>query len=41
VYGQWQRHGDDKYAVMHLLASKLIDHSALLGGLVSKSRNFR
>ena len=41
VYGQWQRHGDDPHAVMHLLASKLIDHTALLGGLVSKSRNFR
>ena len=27
--------------VMHLLAAKLIDHSALLEGLVSRSRNFR
>ena len=41
VYGQWQRHGDDSHAVMHLLAAKLIDHTPLLGGLVSKSRNFR
>jgi error-prone DNA polymerase len=37
VYGQWQREGD----VMHLVASRLIDHSELLQGLVSKSRNFR
>jgi len=37
VFGQWQREGD----VMHLLAAKMIDHSALLQGLVSKSRNFR
>ena len=37
VYGQWQREGD----VMHLVAMKLIDHSALLQGLVSRSRDFR
>ncbi|HEX6706561.1 MAG TPA: error-prone DNA polymerase [Albitalea sp.] len=37
VYGQWQREGD----VMHLVAMKLIDHSQLLQGLASKSRNFR
>ena len=37
VYGQWQRQGE----VTHLLATKLIDHSALLGGLVTYSRNFR
>jgi len=37
VYGQWQREGD----VMHLVAMKLIDHSELLQGLASKSRNFR
>ena len=37
VFGQWQRQGD----VMHLVASKLIDHSALLQGLVSRSRDFR
>jgi error-prone DNA polymerase len=37
VYGQWQREGD----VMHLLASKLIDHSHLLHGLISRSRDFR
>jgi error-prone DNA polymerase len=37
VYGQWQREGE----VMHLVALKLIDHSALLHGLVSRSRDFR
>src|SRR5205814_4027232 len=37
VYGQWQREGE----VMHLVAAKLIDHSALLQGLATKSRNFR
>ncbi len=37
VYGQWQREGQ----VMHLLASRLVDHSALLQGLVARSRNFR
>ena len=37
VFGQWQREGD----VMHLVATKLIDHSAMLQGLVSRSRNFR
>jgi error-prone DNA polymerase len=36
VYGQWQREGQ----VMHLVASRLIDHSALLHGLVSRSRDF-
>jgi error-prone DNA polymerase len=37
VYGQWQREGD----VMHLVARKLIDHSHLLQGLASRSRDFR
>ena len=37
VYGVWQREG----AVRHLVAKKLVDHSALLQGLASKSRNFR
>ncbi|HJV97284.1 MAG TPA: OB-fold nucleic acid binding domain-containing protein, partial [Albitalea sp.] len=37
VYGQWQREGE----VMHLVATKLIDHSALLQGLASRSRDFR
>ena len=37
VFGQWQRQGD----VMHLVATKLIDHSEWLQGLVSRSRDFR
>jgi error-prone DNA polymerase len=41
VYGQWQRQGDDQFAVMHLVAVKVIDHSALLQGLVSRSRDFK
>ena len=41
VYGQWQRQGDSKFAVMHLIAAKVIDHSALLDGLVSRSRDFK
>ena len=36
-----QRQGDSDEAVMHPLAAKMIDHTALLGGLVSGSRNFR
>jgi error-prone DNA polymerase len=43
VYGQWQRHSDadGEHAVMHLLATKLIDHTALLNGLTARSRDFR
>ena len=41
VYGQWQRQGEGSEAVMHLLASRMIDHTALLNGLVSRSRDFR
>ena len=37
VYGQWQRESD----VMHLVAMKLVDHTALLQGLQSRSRDFR
>jgi error-prone DNA polymerase len=37
VYGIWQCEGE----VMHLVAARLIDHSALLGGLASASRDFR
>ena len=37
VFGVWQREGE----VRHLVAKKLIDHSALLAGLASHSRNFR
>jgi len=41
VYGQWQRQGEGEGAVMHLLAARLIDHTPLLQGLVSRSRDFR
>jgi error-prone DNA polymerase len=41
VYGQWQRQGEGEEAVMHLLAVRMIDHTPLLNGLVSRSRNFR
>jgi error-prone DNA polymerase len=41
VYGVWQREGEGARAVMHLIARKLVDHSPLLQGLASRSRNFR
>ena len=37
VYGIWQCEGE----VRHLVARTLVDHSLLLQGLASKSRNFR
>ncbi|MBL8339828.1 MAG: error-prone DNA polymerase [Rubrivivax sp.] len=37
VFGIWQREGE----VRHLVARKLVDHSGLLVGLASRSRNFR
>jgi error-prone DNA polymerase len=37
VYGIWQAEGE----VRHLVARRLVDHSALLQGLATKSRNFR
>ena len=37
VYGVWQAEG----AVRHLIAQKLVDHSGLLEGLVTHSRDFR
>jgi error-prone DNA polymerase len=36
VYGQVQREGD----VVHLVASRLVDHSTLLGRLTTRSRDF-
>ena len=41
VFGQWQREGEGTQAVMHLVASKVIDHTPLLQGLASRSRDFR
>ena len=40
VYGVWQRDSDRPDAVQHLIAQRLVDHSSLLQGLVSKSRDF-
>jgi error-prone DNA polymerase len=37
VYGVWQREGE----VRHLVAKTLVDHSPLLQGLATRSRNFR
>ncbi|KAB2869846.1 MAG: error-prone DNA polymerase, partial [Burkholderiaceae bacterium] len=37
VYGVWQCEGE----VRHLIARKLIDHTALLQGLSARSRDFR
>ena len=36
VYGVWQREGD----VRHLIAKTLVDHSTMLQGLVTRSRDF-
>jgi error-prone DNA polymerase len=36
VYGQLQREGE----VVHLIAKRLVDHTELLGGLASRSRDF-
>ena len=36
VYGIWQREGE----VRHLIAKTLVDHSAMLQGLVTRSRDF-
>ncbi|HWH84028.1 MAG TPA: error-prone DNA polymerase [Burkholderiaceae bacterium] len=46
LFGRWQRQegsaGDaDDGAVMHLVVMKAIDHTALLQGLASRSRDFR
>jgi error-prone DNA polymerase len=40
VYGVWQRDSAGPDAVQHLIARRLVDHSGLLQGLVSKSRDF-
>ena len=41
LFGRWQRQGEGDRAVMHLVVMKAIDHSDLLQGLVSRSRDFR
>ncbi len=41
VYGIWQCHGEPGHEVRHLVAKTLVDHTALLQGLATHSRNFR
>jgi error-prone DNA polymerase len=41
VYGHIERVEATDCAVIHLIASRLVDHSALLGGLVVDSHDFR
>ncbi|MDE2300665.1 MAG: error-prone DNA polymerase [Burkholderiales bacterium] len=41
LFGRWQREGEGDGAVMHLVVMKAIDHSELLQGLASRSRDFR
>ena len=41
VYGVWQCSSQQGGEVRHLVARKLVDHSALLQGLDSRSRDFR
>jgi error-prone DNA polymerase len=41
VYGIWQAEGEPGHEVRHLVARRLVDHSALLQGLAARSRNFR
>ena len=41
VYGVWQRDEETGGEVMHLLARRVVDHTALLGRLTLRSRDFR
>ena len=41
VYGHIERIDAPDCAVIHVIASRLIDHSALLGGLTVDSHDFR
>jgi error-prone DNA polymerase len=41
VYGTWQRDTETGGQVMNLLAQRIVDHSHLLGGLATRSRDFR
>ena len=41
VYGIWQCEGEPGHEVRHLVARRLVDHSALLAGLTTRSRDFR
>ena len=41
LFGRWQCQGEGDNVVRHLVVMKAIDHTELLGGLVSRSRDFR
>jgi error-prone DNA polymerase len=41
VFGTWQADTATGGQVMHLIAQRVVDHSELLGGLTSRSRDFR
>ena len=41
LFGRWQCQGEGDNVVRHLVVVKAIDHTELLGGLVSRSRDFR
>ena len=41
LFGRWQRDREGEGAVMHLVVVKALDHTDLLQGLVSRSRDFR
>jgi error-prone DNA polymerase len=41
LFGRWQCQGQGDNMVMHLVVMKAIDHTELLGGLASRSRDFR
>ena len=41
VYGVWQAQGEPGREVRHLVARRLVDHTALPQGLATKSRDFR
>jgi error-prone DNA polymerase len=41
VYGTWQRDAQTGGQVMNLLAMRVVDHSEMLGSLLTKSRDFR
>jgi error-prone DNA polymerase len=41
VYGTWQRDAQTGGQVMNLLAQRVVDHSDMLGTLLTKSRDFR
>jgi error-prone DNA polymerase len=41
VFGVWQCQGEPGHEVRHLVAKTLLDHTPLLQGLATHSRNFR